>query len=160
MNEIKKSKDSAIDGRNDARSSIKVYLADDDEDDQYLVKRAFNQVGRNPDLIFFNDGVDLIDALEDVCMETDKLPCLVMLDLNMPNLNGKDTLMKIRGSEKLKHLPVIIYTTSHAVYDIEEMYRLGANAYIVKEGKFTDMVTSIEKLSDFWFDVAELGSGQ
>ncbi len=114
-----------------------IYLADDDSDDQYLLKKAFENFEKKPTIKCFVNGWELLESLEDVVQKNvERLPSIVLLDLNMPSLNGKDTLAKIKGSPLMRHFPVIIYTTSQSMYDVEEAYRLGANAYVVKPGSF------------------------
>lgn len=139
-----------------------VYLVDDDIDDQYLVKSAFGKLDHMPELKVFNDGAEVLEYLADFACSTSesvlvkRLPSLILLDLNMPNMNGKETLMKIKAQPELRHIPVIVYTTSEAHHDVEELYRLGANAYLVKPGSFSEMVSLVGNLSAFWFETASL----
>lgn len=134
-----------------------VYLADDDTDDQYLVKSAFSKLDKQPELLFFNNGLELVQHLEQSKSNKESsMQAIVLLDLNMPTLSGKDTLLRIKNSETLKNLPVVIYSTSDSNYDVEEAYKLGANAFITKPEKFGDMVTVIKRLYEFWFETVEL----
>lgn len=134
-----------------------VYLADDDTDDQYLVKSAFSKLDKQPELLFFNNGLELVEHLEQSKSNKESsMQAIVLLDLNMPTLSGKDTLLRIKNSETLKNLPVVIYSTSDSNYDVEEAYKLGANAFITKPEKFGDMVTVIKRLYEFWFETVEL----
>ncbi|VUD48750.1 Response regulator rcp1 [Thalassocella blandensis] len=134
-----------------------VYLADDDADDQYLVRSAFNKLEKQPELLFFNNGLELVEHLEaNKLNKENNMQAIVLLDLNMPTLNGKDTLQRIKSSQTLKNLPVVIYSTSESNYDVQEAYQLGANAFITKPERFMDMVTVIKRLYEFWFETVEL----
>ncbi len=83
---------------------------------------------------------------------------LVLLDLNLPRLSGKDVLCQIRQDEAVKHVPLVVLSTSHAPEDILESYRLGANSYFVKPSRFDDFVTAMEQLTAYWFGPVRLPS--
>ncbi len=115
-------------------------LADDDPDDRDLFTEAAK--GYNADVDSVINGVQLMKTLSD----TDALPDFIFIDLNMPEKNGKDCLREIRNHERLKHLPVIIYSTSSAKRDIDETFNLGANLYITKPNSFTQLKNTVKKV--------------
>ncbi len=88
-----------------------VLYADDDEDDKQLVIDAFNEHARNVELITFNDGIELMDYVGQMNPD-DHLPCLIILDINMPRLNGKETLRRLRNTNGFSDIPAVIFTTS------------------------------------------------
>ena len=93
-----------------------VVYADDDSDDLMLVKEAFNNYSDNVDLITLNNGAEALSYLKK-SISNDTVPCLIILDINMPKLDGKETLLKIREIERLKTVPVILFTTSSQQID-------------------------------------------
>ncbi|GAB4043780.1 response regulator [Spirosoma litoris] len=105
-----------------------VFIADDDEDDRLLLKYAFTQHSPECELIFAEDGLALLDALAQLTSE----PCLIILDLNMPRLNGLEALQVLRLSTQYKHTPIVILTTSSDATDRQDAYALGANEYLIK----------------------------
>ncbi|MFY0481079.1 response regulator [Flavobacterium sp. PLA-1-15] len=113
---------------------FRIVLADDDLDDCEMFDLALREVNTNFTLEIFNDGKDLLNYLHTI--ESD-LPHLVFLDLNMPFVNGFQTLTEIRRNEKTKDLSVAIYSTSSSEKDIEEALVSGANIYITKPTSFS-----------------------
>lgn len=105
-----------------------VFVADDDEDDRLLLRYAFAQHSPECELIFAEDGLALLDALALLQSE----PCLIILDLNMPRLNGFEALQVLRLNSQYAHTPVVILTTSSDTTDRQYAYALGANEYLTK----------------------------
>lgn len=93
-----------------------VIYADDDPDDIELVEDAFKQFANNVEVITFGDGSQALSYLRNLT-EADPLPCLVILDINMPVLNGKETLVRLRQLEKFEEVPVVLFTTSSMPVD-------------------------------------------
>jgi len=110
-----------------------ILLADDDEDDRMLFIEAFKDIKIKSIIHTVNDGVQLMDYLND---ETNVMPGILFLDLNMPRKNGHECLEEIRNSKKLKQLTVAIYSTSASESDIEDTFVKGANVYIRKPDDF------------------------
>lgn len=88
-----------------------VLYADDDYDDLELVRDAFKQHSKNVDLVTVTDGFEVLSFLKNLS-PLDAAPCLIILDINMPRLNGKDTLVQLRQMERFKDVPTILFTTS------------------------------------------------
>lgn len=124
-----------------------ILIADDDEDDILLVKSALEDCGYNGRVDFVENGISLLDFL---IKNTNNLPDLVLLDLNMPKKDGREVLIEVRANEALKRLPMIVFTTSKSPEDIKTCYANGANCYLSKPSSFDDLVTTMEKITQFW----------
>ena len=88
-------------------------------------------------------------------MET-PAPHLVLLDLNLPKLSGKDVIRQVRAEDELKHLPLVVLTTSHAHEDVLESYRIGCNSYLIKPNRFDQFVATMEQLTSYWLGTVHL----
>ncbi len=116
---------------------LHILLADDDEDDRLIFKDAINEVKVKTKITMVNDGVQLMEYLQET---EDELPHVVFLDLNMPRKGGIECLKEIRNNAKLKDLSIAIYSTSASEEDIEDTFVKGANIYIKKPNDFTTLV--------------------
>ena len=125
------------------QQSVHVVLADDDEDDRLMLEEAVHDV--HPKIRF--ETVENGDALMKLLLTSNSsLPDLILLDLNMPGKNGRVCLDEIRSSERLKNLPVVIYSTSANPKDIEETFDKGANLYIQKPNSYQELTALTKKL--------------
>ena len=111
-----------------------VFIADDDADDVFFVRSAIEQLKANIVVRHFLNGKQLIDALNDPSVEQ---PDMVLLDLNMPILDGKETLRTLRRNEMLSDLPIIMLSTSTHSFERELCLGYGANNYITKPYSFS-----------------------
>lgn len=140
--------------------TINIALADDDPDDRLLVREAFDQCGIEAKLTSVEDGEELLSYLRAEGKYADEIewpkPNAVLLDLNMPKKDGREALKEIKEDIFLRHMPVIIFTTSHADDDILQTYKFGANSFVTKPSSFDDLITIVQKFSRFWLDTAEL----
>lgn len=135
--------------------SIQMVLADDDLDDQYMLRKAVEQTQYNVKLKCLDSAEELLDYLNfTIANDRKGLPDLVLLDLNMPGMGGKVALKKIRDSEKMNTIPIVVYTTSNSQLDIDEAYSTGANTVIVKPGTYSEMIGMAKSLCDYWIGVA------
>jgi CheY-like chemotaxis protein len=114
-------------------NQLNIMLADDDEDDRLFFREAFEEVKIKTNITTFNNGVQLMDYLND---STHPLPDIIFLDLNMPRKSGLECLQEIRNDERLRQLSVAIYSTSSSEKDIEDTFIQGANVYIKKPSDF------------------------
>ena len=105
-----------------------VLYADDDIDDIKFVEESFSETTKNIELITAYNGIDLINYLE-LLNQLDPNPCLIILDVNMPLLNGKETLLKIRQMDRFKNIPVVLFTTSST--DLDRSFARKYNAGFV-----------------------------
>lgn len=131
-----------------------ILMADDDADDRFLVKAAFedNEI-LNP-IMFFEDGERLLEYL---AIQSNKTaPLLIFLDLNMPKLDGREVLQAVRTDNKWSTIPIIIFSTSNAPEDIRAAYELGANSYIVKPSSYDGLKEVILNVQNFWLHTATL----
>jgi len=105
-----------------------VFIADDDEDDRLLLRYAFARYSPECHLLFAEDGLALLDALSEVNTE----PCLIILDLNMPRINGLEALQLLRHNSLYANKPIVILTTSNDAVDRQRAFALGANEFLTK----------------------------
>ena len=131
------------------RKSQTVMIVDDDEDDIELFCEALKEVDSNIDCISASSGED---ALMKLNKENAILPDYIFLDLNMPRLNGKQCLKKIKSNSTLCDIPVIIYTTSKLKEDIEETMQLGASSFLTKPNQVKELRKAISSILDGKFN--------
>lgn len=131
-------------------------IAEDDVDDQLLLKAAFKETGGQEKLDFVADGVDLMFYLNKIQGEAEEhgFPDFILLDLNMPRKNGKEVLKEIKEHPVYKKIPVIIYTTTRDEQEVRRCYELGANNYIVKPTNFEAMVKIMNNVISYWLSTA------
>src|SRR5580700_11381744 len=138
-------------------------MADDDEDDRLLAADALLLSKLANKLITVNDGEELMDYLrhrgKHAPPAISPRPGLVLLDLNMPKMDGREALREMKSDPELRSIPVVVLTTSKAEEDIERTYNLGANSFIVKPVTFETLAESLRVLTEYWFEVVRLPSG-
>ncbi len=129
--------------------SFIVLMADDDEDDCILVEAALQESGIARDLRFVGDGRELLDYLYNVgdFADTAKYPRpdLILLDLNMPRIDGREALAKIKSDPQLKDIPILILTTSREERDIALSKQAGASSFLSKPETFADLIGMLSK---------------
>jgi CheY-like chemotaxis protein len=135
-------------------------MADDDEDDRLLTKRALEASRVINELRFVQDGEELMDYLlwrsQYADAESAPRPGLILLDLNMPRKDGREALQEIKGHPELRRIPVVVMTTSKAEEDIFRSYDLGANSFITKPVTFERLVDLMKTLGAYWIEFVEL----
>lgn len=124
---------------------FQILLADDDEDDCMFFREALDELGLCAALKTVNNGVELMNFLENNLLN---LPQMLFLDLNMPRKSGEECLSEIKQSEKFKHLPVIIYSTSSNIDVMDQLYGKGAQYYIRKPADFSNLKAVISRTID------------
>lgn len=130
-----------------------IIIAEDDADDRLLIEDALNENNiSSSNLIFVRDGEELLQALQ----ENLQNPSLVFLDLNMPRKDGRQALKEIKQNKELKHIPVIVFSTSSSSDDIKTSYQNGVNTYFTKPSKYTELVEIIATVKAYWWDKAAL----
>lgn len=132
-----------------------ILVADDDPDDRELIDAAFREAGFPGRLVFARDGRELLDMLESRSVG-EPPPQLVLLDLNMPRLDGRATLRSLRERDTTRTLPVVVLTTSSAEVDVVDSYRYGANAFCTKPMDFAGLVALARDIDRWWFQVSRL----
>jgi CheY-like chemotaxis protein len=144
----------------DAGRPITILLVDDDADDRFLTQEALRE-SRLANVV--HEAVDGDDALAFLRREGKHgdapRPGIVLLDLNMPRKDGRETLAEIKADPDLRSIPVVVLTTSKAEADIARSYDLGANSYITKPVGFDSFAEIMRELSRYWFEIVELPGG-
>jgi CheY-like chemotaxis protein len=130
-----------------ASNSKFILLGEDDIDDEELLKELFSLVDNSFSLMFMNNGKQVIDYLSG--LEDNHLPCLIILDYNMPGLNGAEILKELKDHPRYAGIPKIIWTTSQTDLYRENCLELGADDYIIKPSKVNEMVKIIEHMISF-----------
>ncbi|MEL6180038.1 MAG: response regulator [Myxococcota bacterium] len=128
-------------------------IAEDDAADRMLFDRAAKSAGITQEFIFVEHGEALLEYLDTCGVDEDSpaLPGLIVLDLNMPRMDGRETLATLRQDPRYKALPVVALTSSHSPEDVAAVYRLGANSYLTKPSLFDELVDMVQSLSNYWF---------
>ena len=133
-----------------------VLLVDDSEDDFLLAQEGFSEAGVKVDLHYVENGRECMDFLRRTGRFAGAPHAdLVLLDLNMPLMSGREVLSEMVLDPKLKHLPVVVMTTSAASEEVLSLYRLRCNAFMIKPTGFDEFVRQIKVLSDYWFSVIQ-----
>jgi CheY-like chemotaxis protein len=117
-----------------------ILYADDDADDCELVVEALEKIDPQINCVMANDGEQALRILN----EKDKLPDYIFLDVNMPVMNGKSCLIELKKDERLKEIPVVIYSTTQDRDEIKELYAMGATEYLQKPNTFSDLCISLK----------------
>ena len=136
---------------------IHLLMAEDDPEDQLLVRKAFSKSRLNNDLEVVENGEELLDYLyKRGRFAAAKTPDMILLDLNMPRIEGVEALEEIKKDPDLRHIPVVVLTTSHAGEDILRSYDLGVGSYIEKPVTFEKLLEVVQLLGRYWFEIVKL----
>ena len=139
---------------------VRILLAEDDDDDFMLTTEAFKDSRLLNRVYRVKDGVELMEFLHHQGPyekpDSSLAPSLVLLDLNMPRMDGREALREIKSNGALRRLPVVVLTTSRAQEDIVRAYDLGVNSFISKPVNFQGLVDALRVLGHYWFEVVDL----
>jgi CheY-like chemotaxis protein len=142
------------------KKPIAILVADDDADDRMMIRDALRENRLANDLRFVQDGEQLMDYLhrrgEYSEPASSPRPGLILLDLNMPKVDGREALREIKGHPLLRDIPVVVLTTSKAEEDIYRSYHLGVNSFVTKPVTFEALVATTRDLGRYWFEIVEL----
>ena len=134
-----------------------ILLAEDNPDDVFFTREAFDSARVRVNLHHVDNGVKCLQFLrkqnEYAGMPS---PDLILLDMHMPLMNGAEVLNAIVSDEQLRHIPVVVLTTSNEAADIQRMYKMRCNAYLTKPVNFDNFTKAIAQLTDFWFNLVVL----
>lgn len=137
-----------------------VLLAEDDDEDIYLIKRAFKEARLQPDLHVVRNGEAALRYLrkegEFGGGGNSPRPDLILLDLKMPKLDGREALRAIKDDPDLKKVPVVVLTTSDSLSDMSYCYEQGAASYITKPPDFDAFVSTLQQLGSYWFNLVAI----
>jgi two-component system response regulator len=138
---------------------IEILLVDDSESDVLLARMALEQGRLANTLHVVETGDGALDFVWRRGVYSDAtVPDLILLDLNLPGIDGREVLAEIKAAEQLKRIPVVVMTSSSTDKDILESYGLHANSYVTKPVDFPQFATAIQKVTDYWFTVVSLPS--
>ncbi len=144
------------------KEALPILMVDDDRDDRLLTEKALRRNRVINPILFLQDGEELMDYLQRKGKFTAPgaapKPCFILLDLNMPRMDGRRALEIIKADPDLRRIPVVILTTSQAEEDIVRSYNLGANSFITKPVNFDNLVNLMESLKHYWLEIVELPS--
>jgi CheY-like chemotaxis protein len=140
---------------------ITILICDDDEDDRLLTQQALDDAHVSNSIRFVEDGEQLLDYLYqrgEFGGERGRAPRpgLILLDLNMPKLDGRGALRAIKGDPTLHDIPVVVLSTSRADEDVVRSYRLGVNSFITKPVTFSGLVDAMNVVGRYWLEIVEL----
>lgn len=137
-------------------NSIHILLVEDNEGDILLIREALEDGKIVNDLSVVNDGEKAIRYLSrDDGYKDAVMPNLILLDINLPRKNGHEVLAFIKNSDELKHIPVIMLTTSSSDRDIMESYKNHANCYITKPVEVADFMDAVTSIEEFWVNLVQ-----
>ena len=136
---------------------VTILMADDDEDDRQLAHDAFLEAEADGQIRSGADGQELIDYLRAHAHQIGgESPGIVLLDLNMPRKDGRETLAEIKRDANLRELPVVVLTTSRDQDDVSRCYGAGASSFISKPTSHAGLVDVMRQLQQYWFELVEL----
>ncbi len=145
---------------NTFRKAVVILIADDDADDRSLAKDALEENRLANEIRFVVDGEDLMDYLLCRGVYASAIraprPGLILLDLNMPKMDGREALKEIKAHPELRRIPIVVLTTSIAEEDIYRTYDLGVNSFITKPVSFSALADVMKTLTKYWFEIVEL----
>lgn len=143
-----------------AAQPIHILIADDDQDDCLMTQEAFKECSVSNPLHFVHDGEALLDYLQRRAPYNDDehypLPGLILLDLNMPRMDGREALHAIKTDAQLRAIPVVILTTSSAEEDILRSYNMGGNSFITKPVTYSGLLEVVKTIGRYWLEIVEL----
>ncbi len=133
-----------------AAGPMDILLVEDNPDHAELTRRALNKDGGH-NVTWVKDGQEALDFLRrEGAWASAPTPAVILLDIGLPKVAGHDVLRAIKGNEKVRHIPVIMLTTSGDPDDVARCYNLGANSYVVKALDFGDFIARVKAIGDYW----------
>ncbi|MDX1692808.1 MAG: response regulator [Ketobacteraceae bacterium] len=141
------------------RGPIVILMAEDDPDDQLLAREALAESRVLNQLHVVNDGVELLEYLRHEGRYADSgapSPNIILLDLNMPRKDGRETLVELKSDPEFRRIPVVVLTTSKSEEDIVKSYKLGAASYLRKPVTFEGLVDLMTALGNYWVEIVEV----
>jgi len=137
-----------------------ILLIEDDEGDIDLILEVMKDIRKGLSITVVRDGseaMDLLRSLDDTMLPV--LPRLIMVDLNVPRVDGRELIRLLKSDERLRIIPIIVFTTSDDPRDVQLTYDLGANCYITKPSGVEIFSSTMDCLIRFWFDIATVPRG-
>lgn len=140
-----------------------ILLVEDNPDDEILTIRAFRRNGIRTEIVVARDGVEALDYLLGIGKRAEEgplAPQLVLLDLNLPRIDGLEVLRRLRTDARGKLLPIVLLTSSREEQDLLSGYRLGCNSYVRKPIDFDAFVEAARRLGEYWLFLNESPEGR
>jgi DNA-binding response OmpR family regulator len=129
-----------------------IYLVEDNEADIILIKESMKMVASSFTMQIFGDGETAIEQFRILESNRDmQAPEIVLLDINIPRRSGLEVLQYLKSSDHLRHIPVVMMSTSQSRHDVMRSYRIGANSYVCKPVDFSEFNNSISDILHYWF---------
>ena len=136
---------------------IEVLLVEDNVDDAALTRRALEQAKVHNRVHHVTSGVEALAFLRrEGRFAGAQPPDLILLDLNLPGMDGRELLKIVKADERLRHIPVVVVTGSHVDADVRESYRLHANAYVEKPVNTQEFLEAVNSIEQFWLQIVRL----
>jgi len=137
-----------------------ILIAEDDEDDYLLILDALKEAGIKNEVNWVKDGSETLEFLSSKLNgnngSSGQLPGMVLLDLNMPKMGGREALKEIKSNPNFRKIPVIVLTTSSVESDVTNSYELGANSFIQKPDRFHELVETMKAVFNYWMTPVKL----
>ena len=127
-------------------------------DDFIAMNRAFHKSGLTNPVVHVQKGEQALDYLYsrgDYCDTPHLLPALILLDINLPGIDGIELLKRLKGDANLRSIPVVVFTTSMDIQDVKKCYDQGANSYIRKPANLADFVEAVSEVKRYWIEISE-----
>lgn len=138
-----------------ARTKV-IFLVEDNRGDIRLIQEALKSAATACEMVVARDGVEAMDYLQQVAGGTVLAPDLILLDLNLPRKDGREVLAEIKASPTLRHIPVVVLSTSRNEEDISKSYDLNVNCYISKSRNLRELFKIVRGIQEFWLETATL----
>lgn len=135
---------------------FEILLVEDDPGDARLAQIALRDAGAQCVVRHVRDGIEAMEALNAAVANGEKLPDLVLLDLNMPRMDGRQVLREMRADRTLRSVPVVVLTTSAVDRDVAASYSMGANSFITKPMDIDEFCMVMRGVQNYWFSVVRL----
>jgi two-component system, chemotaxis family, response regulator Rcp1 len=136
---------------------IRILMVEDNDGDVFLTTEALKSAKVANELFVVHDGVECMDFLRRKGKYADALrPDLILLDLNLPRMDGREVLAELKSDPDLRAIPVVVLTSSATEIDVAKAYDLHANCYIVKPVDFANLLTVVRAIEDFWLTIVRL----
>ncbi len=135
---------------------INILLVEDDPEDVQLTQEVLQMTKMKLDIDIARDGIEALEFLNNVSNEKKKgLPDLILLDLNMPRMNGHEFIREVKNDHRFSKIPVVVLSTSSTENDIKESYTSGVSCYITKPVGLKEFQKVVEAINNFWFTVVK-----
>ncbi len=148
------------DGLDQSKQEYILLIAEDDEEDRLILEEASREAGITLPIHCVENGEELFDFLERRNKFSDRpetiKPLLILLDLNMPKLDGRQALEALKKEDHYKEIPVIVFTTSNTRNEISRAYQSGASSFIIKPFSFRTLVDMMKVIKHYWLETVEL----